>query len=314
MRFISDIKENEHVVEHYYCKQKALLRTNAGKPYLSLKLQDKTGVADAKVWELTADVQDFEENDVIKIDGVAIIYANNLQIKVSKVRRSLEGEYEPSDYIPATEKDIGELYERLLGFIASIEHPRLRELAETILTRGGTVAGALKTHPAAKNLHHAYLGGLLEHTVAVTELCDCVSARYDTNRDLLITAALLHDAAKVYELTPLPQNVYTDDGQLLGHLYMGAELISRECAKIEGFPHTLESLLKHMLLSHHGQYEFGSPKLPSTIEAYILHWADNLDAKVRMFTDIMKEPPSAPGGLWTGYNKTLERYVRVTGC
>jgi len=310
MRYLSEIRENERLLEHYLCKQKNTLKTKAGKDYYSLKLQDKTAVVSAKVWELHGDIGDFEENEMIKVDAVVLNYNGELQIKVNRIRKSLEGEYAIDDYIPRTEKDIDELYGKLLGFIDSVTEPFLRQLLELIILENEIISKAILKHSAAKHMHHSYLGGLLEHTISVVEICDFMSGRYKSiNRDILITVAILHDIAKVYELSPMPANSYTDDGQMLGHIYLGAELISKECAKIPNFPHTLESLLKHAILSHHGEYLFGSPKLPMTIEAFILHLADNMDAKVKVYEDIVS-PESTSKDPWMGYNKMLERYVR----
>ena len=309
MRYLRDIKENERLIEHYLCRQKQSLKTKTGKTYFSLKLQDKTATVDAKVWELHSDINDFDENDIIKIDGIVLIYNNDPQIKISRIRKSEPGEYELDEFIPRTEKDIDELYGRLLGFIDSVKEPHLRKLLELIIMDNEVISGAIVSHSAAKHMHHSYLGGLLEHTVSVAEICDFMSGRYKfVNRDLLITAAILHDIAKIFELAPMPASTYTDDGQMLGHIYMGAELIYRECAKIEGFPHILQSLLKHAILAHHGEYEFGSPKLPMTIEAHILHSADNMDAKAKVYEESI-DAHTAPGP-WIGYHKLLARYLR----
>ena len=309
MRYLQDLKENERIIEHYLCKQKQSLKTRGGKTYLSLKLQDKTAVVDAKVWELHSDIGEFEENDMIKVDGTVLLYNNEPQIKVNRIRKSLEGEYEAGEFIPRTEKDIDELYGKLLGFIDSIKESHLRQLLERIIIDNEIISKAITSHSAAKHMHHSYLGGLLEHIVSVTEICDFMSARYKhVNRDLLIVVAILHDIAKIFELSPMPANAYTDDGQMLGHIYMGAELVNQECAKIPGFPHALQSLIKHAILAHHGEYEFGSPKLPATIEAFILHAADNMDAKVKVYEEAIES--DATPGPWMGYHKLLARYLR----
>ena len=309
MIYLKELKENERIIEHYLCKQKQSLKTKTGKTYYSLKLQDKTAVVDAKVWELHNEIGEFEENDVIKVDGVVLLYNSEPQIKISRVRKSEPGEYEMGEYIPRTEKDIDELYGKLLDLIDSVAQPHLRRLLELIILDNKEISGAITSHSAAKQMHHSYLGGLLEHTVAVAEICDFMSSRYKyVNRDLLITAAILHDIAKIFELSPMPSNVYTDDGQMLGHIYMGAELISQEGAKIPDFPHTLQSLLKHAILSHHGEYVFGSPKLPMTIEAHILHSADNMDAKAKVYEEVISADNTP--GPWLGYHRLLERYLR----
>jgi 3'-5' exoribonuclease len=311
MRYLAELKEDDHVLEHYLCKQKQSLKTRSGKTYLSLRLQDKTGVIDAKVWEMHNDIQSFEENDMIKIDGIALMYQNEIQIKIIKIRKSLDGEYTPLDYIPCTEKDIESLYAQVIEYIRAIGQPMLRQLMENIFINNETVADAFKTHTAAKHLHHSYMGGLLEHTLSVTQVCDFFCGHYKTlNRDLLITTAILHDIGKIYELSRLPNNDYTDDGQLLGHIVMGAEMLTAEAARIPCFPHDLLSLVKHSILAHHGEYEFGSPKLPSTMEAFVLHMADNMDAKMDVYREAV-EKETSPGRPWTqGFNKMLGRYVR----
>jgi len=307
MRYLNELKENERVLEHYFCKQKNTLKTKNGRDYYSLKLQDKTGVVDAKVWELHSDIGEFEEGDVIKIDGLVLLYNGEVQIKINRIRKSVEGEYKLGEYMPRTEKDIDQLYSQLLGYIDSVADANLQKLLEHIVIDNPSISEAITSHSAAKHMHHSYLGGLLEHTVSVVEICDFMSGRYKAvHRDILITVAILHDIAKIFELSPMPTNAYTDDGQMLGHIYLGAELISKECAKIPHFPPQLESMLKHAILAHHGEYIFGSPKLPMTIEAFILHAADNMDAKIKVYEDIItKDGPS-----WMGYNKMLDRYVR----
>jgi len=309
MRYLQDLKENERIIEHYLCKQKQSLKTRGGKTYFSLKLQDKTAVVDAKVWELHSDIGEFEENDMIKVDGTVLLYNNEPQIKINRIRKSLEGEYEAGEFIPRTEKDIDELHSQLLGYIDSVKEPYLRQLLEQIIIGNEVIAKAITSHSAAKHMHHSYFGGLLEHIVSVAEICDFMSGRYKyVNRDLLIVVAILHDIAKIFELSPMPANAYTDDGQMLGHIYMGAELVNQECAKIPGFPHELQSLIKHAILAHHGEYEFGSPKLPATIEAFILHAADNMDAKAKVYEEALAA--DATPGPWVGYHKLLARYLR----
>jgi len=309
MTFIADMKEHDLIVGHYFCKSKQSLKTRVGKTYYSLKLQDKTGMVDAKVWELTKDIQDFNEGEMIKIDASVLSYNNEIQVKVNKIRRSQHGEYVLSDFIPSTTKDVEKMYGQVVGIIKSIENLHLKTLLENILVKDEARAKALKTHSAAKQIHHGYMGGLLEHTVSVAQICDFVCKRYDyVNRDLLLTGALLHDIGKIYELSPMPYNEYTDDGQLLGHLVMGVEMIAVEIAKIEGFPHQLASLVKHMIVSHHGELEFGSPKVPAIAEATILYYADNMDAKVKTIEELLDSDTSP--GPWVGYHKALSRYIR----
>lgn len=311
MRYLEDIRENEHVIEHYLCRQKQTLKTRGGKTYLSLRLADKTGYMDGKVWEMNNDIQNFEEGDMIKIDAQVVTFQNELQLKIIKLRKSREGEYISMNYVACTEKDIATLYGEVCNLIKSITHPKLRALLEIILINDKERAEAFRVRSAAKQMHHSYMGGLLEHTLSVAQICDFMSARHKhVNRDLLITTALLHDIGKTYELSPMPMNDYTDDGQMLGHITIGVEMVSDAVREIPDFPHELASLVKHSILAHHGEYEFGSPKLPATIEAFLLHCADNMDAKLKTFEEILDKDSTA--GPWTGYQKMLNRYIRRT--
>jgi 3'-5' exoribonuclease len=311
MRYIEDLKEDEHLVEHYYCKHKQSFKTKSGKTYYSLKLQDKTGTIDAKVWELNNDIKSFEEGDFIKIDALVSSYQNELQLKINKLRKSTDGEYEPLDYVPSTDKDVNTLYEGLLDYVKSMNNVHIKELTENILVKNKRISDALKTHSAAKVMHHSYMGGLLEHTLSVAGLCDFLAPRYKfVNRDMLISIAILHDLGKIYELSPLPENDYTDEGQLIGHIVIGAELIEQTAAEIRGFPDELKMLMKHCILAHHGEHEYGSPKQPKTIEAYILHLADNMDAKIKMFEEALEKDNTKSS--WIGWQKLLERNIRKT--
>ncbi len=311
MRFISELKDGDRVIEHFLCKQKQQLKSKSGKSYLSLKLLDKTGVLDAKVWELNNSIQSFEENDFIKVDGNILVYQNDLQLKVNKIRRSEEGEYNPNDYIPATDKNVNELYQQIVDYVDSVTNPFIKKLLEGLLIENDEVVDSFKKSSAAKNMHHNYLGGLIEHTLSVTQACDFYSTQYPyANRDILIAMALLHDIGKVYELSEFPQNEYTDVGQLIGHIIIGAEMITDEAKKIPGFPPKLLSLMKHCMLSHHGELEFGSPKRPKIVEAFLLHQADDTDAKIWMYEDMIKDDKS--NGPWVGYHKMLARNIRKT--
>ncbi|MCL2356402.1 MAG: HD domain-containing protein [Defluviitaleaceae bacterium] len=306
MRYIKTLLEHERVVEHYLCKKKESRESRAGKNFFSLKLHDKTGQIDAKIWEMTNDIASFEEGDIVKIDGVVGSYLGELQIKVSKLRRSREGEYVADDFVPSTEKDIPEMFEKISALIKSVKNLQIKTLLENIFRAH---EAAFKSSSAAMYMHHAYMGGLLEHTLSVAEICVFLSARYKyVNIDVLIAGALLHDIGKIFEISPLPQNEYTDDGQMLGHIILGLEMISGEIAKIDDFPHETASLIKHCLISHHGEFEYGSPKIPATPEAMILHFADNIDAKLTTFAEIYDKDTTP--GKWTAYQKSLGRYIR----
>jgi 3'-5' exoribonuclease len=309
MRFIKELRENERVVEHYICKKKEQRESRAGKAFLSLKLQDKTGILDAKIWDMTGDIGQFEENDIVKVDGTVGSFQNELQMKITKIRRSREGEYVEADFIPCTAKDIGEMYKEISALIKNAKNPFVKTLLENIFIKDEARVKLFKSHSAAMFMHHAYMGGLLEHTLSVVGISLFLGERYKyVNMDVLLAGALLHDIGKIHELTPLPQNEYSDDGQMLGHIVIGLELVGAEIAKIEGFPHELASLIKHCIVSHHGEYEFGSPKIPATPEAMILHFADNIDAKLTTFTEIYEKDTSQ--GQWTAFQKSLGRYIR----
>lgn len=306
MKYINELREGENIIEHYLCKSRQTMKSRNGKNYLSLKLQDKTGMVDAKVWDLNNDIQSFQENDFIKVDAFVTTFNNELQLNVKRIRRSRDGEYDPADFVPSTDKNIDEMYDQLMGYIKTMKNPYLKKLLEEIFLRHPVISKEFKYHSAAKAMHHSFRGGLVEHTLSVTQLCDFLAPRYSyVNRDILVASAMLHDVGKVLELSDFPTNDYTDDGQLLGHLILGSELIRDAAAKIDGFPKRLESLMKHCMLSHHGEYEYGSPKLPSTPEAFLLHCADNLDAKTKMIEEALAADSTQ--GHWAGYNRMLQR-------
>ena len=208
-----------------------------------------------------------------------------------------------------TDKDIDSLYSEVQDIIKSITHPHIRQLLENILVHNISQAQSFKTRSAAKQMHHAYMGGLLEHTLAVVQICEFMCQRYKhINRDILMAGALLHDIGKIYELSEMPMNDYTDDGQMLGHIMIGAEMVAIEVSKMPDFPHQIASMIKHLIISHHGEYEFGSPKLPCMAEAILLHYADNMDAKLKTFEETLDSDKTP--GQWTGYQKAFNRYFR----
>lgn len=305
MRFINELKNNDRVIEHFLCTQKQLMKTKTGKDYFSLTLRDKTGSINAKVWDINFEIQDFEQNDFIKIDAIVHTFNDELQLNISRLRKSEDGEYDLKNYIPATNKNIEELKAELQKFIDSVKNTFLHELLEKIFG-DENILKSFVSHSAGKSMHHSYVGGLIEHTISVAQICDFMSSRTKlSDRDILITSALLHDIGKLYELSEFPMNDYTDDGELLGHIIIGSDLISKKIEQIENFPSDLRAQIIHCILAHHGEYEFGSPKLPRSIEAIILHFADNLDAKTKMFEEIIEADSS--NSNWTAYNKILTR-------
>lgn len=313
MRYIETLREGERVGEIYLCKHKQTAMTKNGKPYENLTLQDKTGTLDAKIWDPNSQgIEDFDTMDYIHVVGDVINYQGAMQLNVKRVRKAQEGEYDPADFLPVSGKDIGQMYQELLGYIAGLKNPYLKKLAESFFVEDEDFAKRFRFHSAAKSVHHGFVGGLLEHTLSVTKVCDFFADNYEIlNRDLLLTAAMFHDVGKLEELSTFPENDYTDAGQLLGHIMIGAELVGERIRQIPGFPQKLANELKHCILAHHGELEFGSPKKPALAEAIALSFADNVDAKL----ETMKEAfASAPAGSaeWLGYNRLFESNIRKT--
>ena len=242
MNYLKDYREGEKFVGTYLCKQKQILKTKAGKTYYSLTLQDKTGTADGKIWELNNGIANFEPMDYIHCEGMVTSFQGNLQMNISRVRISDEGEYDPTDYVPCTNKDVGEMFSRILKYVASVQNKYLRKILEMYFVENKEFVDAFKKHSAAKSVHHGFMGGLLEHTLSVTDMCQYFAEHYPMiHRDLLITAALFHDMGKIQEISDFPMNDYTDDGQLLGHIYIGARCMENAAAQIPNFPPKLKN-------------------------------------------------------------------------
>lgn len=309
MTYIQDYKEGNKFFGIYLCKSKQVLKTKAGKTYYSLILQDKTGIIDAKVWELNNGIDDFDSMDFIMTDGMVTTFQGSRQVNVSRIRKAQDGEYDPAEYIPASKYDREEMYQEIKDIVATINEPHLKKLAEKYFIEDVEFIKKFKQHSAAKSVHHGFVGGLLQHTLAVTKMCDFFAANYSIiDRDLLITAALFHDIGKMWEISEFPANEYTDEGQLLGHIFLGAELIGKEANQIPGFPKTLVLELKHCILAHHGELEYGSPKKPAMAEAMALNFADNADAKLETMTEIYDKADATLE--WLGYNRLVESNIR----
>ena len=312
MRYINELKEGDNVADIYLCKMKNIAKTKAGKTYYSMILQDKTGVIDTKIWELNHGIENFEQMDYVRVDGNVTSFQGSLQLNVRRLRRAKEGEYIPEDYIPCSEKDVNVMFKELSNYVNKTQNIYLRQLLVAIFGDKEFVA-KFKAHSAAKRVHHGFMGGLLEHTLSVTKLCDFYCTMYPIlNRDLLITAALCHDIGKIHELSPFPENDYTDGGQLIGHIVMGTMMIHEKIKNIKGFPDKLARELEHCILAHHGELEYGSPKKPAIIEALALNYADNTDAKMESFREALLEE-NGLSGEWKGYNKLFESNIRETG-
>ena len=311
MKYIRDYKEGDRMFDIYLCKHKQSAVTKNGKPYETVILQDKTGTIDAKVWDPNnAGISEFDTLDYIEVYGDVNSFQGALQVNVKRIRVCHEGEYDPADYLPVSKKNIDEMYKELLGLICRTENEYLKKLLESFFVEDEAFIRAFRTSSAAKTVHHGFVGGLLEHTLSVAKLCEYFCKTYPIlKRDLLIAAALCHDIGKTKELSLFQENDYTDDGQLLGHIVMGAEMVGEKARQIPGFPPVLEAELKHCILAHHGEYEYGSPKKPALIEAAALNLADNADAKLETFSEALQ---GATGYGWLGYNRLFESNIRLT--
>jgi len=257
--------------------------TKAGKPYLCLTLCDRTGTVEGRVWEPGDPriAKDAERGDIVKVRGAVSRFDDRVQLKVEQMRTAAAGEADKADMMPSTTHDVNELWRELLGFVDSFTEPDLKLLLETILG-DEKIAQAYREAPAARQLHHAWLGGLLEHVVSLLKLADRIAPHYPIlNRDLLLTGVILHDIGKVHELAWDVGFEYTVEGQLLGHIQMGVTMVEKTIDTLPGFPPRLRTLVVHLILSHHGKLEFGSPKLPMIPEALALNFVDDLDAKMQ---------------------------------
>lgn len=310
MKFINELREGDKAANIYLCKHKQSAVTKNGKPYENVVLQDKTGTIDAKIWEPNSvGIDDFDALDYVDIVGDVTSFNSMLQLSIKRARKAKEGEYEPGNYLPVSEKNIEGMYKELLEYISSIQNPYFSRLLTIFYVENTEYIKKFKGSSAAKSVHHGFMGGLLEHTLSVTKLCDYYTRSYSIlNRDLLLTAAICHDMGKTKELSLFPANDYTDDGQLLGHIMIGAEMLHDAIKEIPGFPAKLESELKHCILAHHGELEYGSPKKPALAEAVALTMADNTDAKMETLTEIFRNAKEQSD--WMGYNRLFESNLR----
>ena len=311
MKFIKDLKPGDRVADIYMCKHKQSATTKNGKEYYSVTLQDKTGTVDAKIWEPGgAGIDEFDAQDCIDVFGEVTSFNGAVQVNIKRARKCSEGEYDLSNFLPVSSKDNDVMYKELLGIIATVENPYLKKLLEEFFINDKDFIEKFRKSSAAKTVHHGFIGGLLEHTLSVTKLCIYMAGAYPMlKRDLLITAAICHDIGKTKELSLFPVNDYTDEGQFLGHIVMGAMMVGEKAARIEGFPELLKQELQHCIVAHHGEFEYGSPKKPAIMEAVALNLADNTDAKMETFTEILQNV-TVPG--WQGFNKFFETNIFET--
>jgi 3'-5' exoribonuclease len=327
--FLKDIKERDRVEGIFLVSKKDMPISKSGKPYLSLKLMDKTGEMEGRVWDNAEKLsQNFGKNDFIQIKGWAVLYQNVVQLNVSSIKRCPEEEVDLENFLPTAARSGDEMLQDLTSIINNMNDGYLRELL-MLFVNDEEIRNLWKKAPAAKGMHHAYLGGLLEHSLSLSKLVLNVVKHYNSensdcldkdareedspipcggiNEDILLSGAVLHDIGKIYELSYNKSFDYTDEGRLLGHITIGIGMLEKKVSQIPGFPRELATLLKHLILSHHGQLEFGSPKRPKTVEAIMLSYLDDMDSKIQSVQSLIKKDNSDSN--WTGYHRLYERCI-----
>ncbi len=307
--YVSELEPNQTVQATFLVHSKDVRQKKSGDCYLSLLLADRTGELDAKMWDNVADVMEtFARNDFVRVKGLLQIHQNRLQLTVHKMQKVDEREVDFSDYFPASRRDPGEMFAEFGREIAAVANPHLKALIEAVFA-DEEIASRFRAAPAGKQIHHAYLGGLLEHVLSLCRLARLAAGHYpDIDVDLLIAGALLHDLGKIHELTYERSFGYSDEGQLLGHIVIGLRLIDEKLRALPGFPPRLATLVEHLIVSHHGAPEFGSPRTPMLPEALLLHHLDNLDSKMENMRALL-EKDSLVAGCWTAYSPAIERSV-----
>ena len=306
--YIKDIHVGDKISDGFLVAEKNMAVSQKGSPYLNLRLKDRTGEIDGRVWDNAVELGKlFNKGDFVHIRSRAASYRNAIQLSISHVRKIDGSEIDPSDFLPASGFDPDKMFEDLMEFIEKVNTPCLKELLYEFF-KDEDIAARFKKAPAAKGLHHCYIGGLLEHTLSVTRLINMVADHYkEANRDLLIAGGILHDIGKIYELSFDRMIDYTSEGRLIGHIVIGIEMLDARIANIEDFPEQLAMELRHILLSHHGILEYGSPKRPKTLEALIVHYIDDLDAKMNAFQEFMES--SDDDSDWTPFHRLFERFI-----
>ena len=306
--YVRDIHAGDRVSDLFLVTEKNMAISQKGNPYLNLKLRDKTGELDGRVWDRATEMNGtFRAGDIIQIQSQAVSFRNMIQLSISKISVVDDPSVTSADYLPSSASDTSEMFETLMGIIDTIQNPHLKALMDVIFNDEKT-ADAFRKAPAAKGFHHAYIGGLLEHTLSVTQLLDLVTQHYRyVNRDLVMVGGILHDIGKIHELSFNGTMDYADEGRLVGHIVLAVEFVNTKIAEVENFPKQLALELRHILLSHHGVLEFGSPKRPKTVEALIVNFMDDLDAKTNAFSEFMKAPGNESN--WTPYHRLLERFI-----
>ncbi|MBI2680813.1 MAG: HD domain-containing protein [Candidatus Solibacter usitatus] len=307
--YVRELEPNQTVTTSFLVRAKEIREKKTGEPYLSMSLGDRTGEIEAKMWDNVVDVMEtFERDDFVKVKGLIQVYHNRQQLTIHKMRRMEDGEVDFADYFPASTRNREEMFAELLQFVRGIHDPHLQALVQTILN-DPEIARRYALAPAAKQIHHAYLGGLVEHVLSLCHLARMVSVHYPSvDPDLLMAGVILHDIGKIYELSYDRSFGYSTEGQLLGHMVIGLRIIADALRALPDFPPRLRTLLEHMIVSHHGRLEFGSPKLPQFPEALMLHYLDDMDSKMECMRALV-ENDKLVDGHFTVFNGSLERVV-----
>ncbi len=305
--YINELEPNQTVTATFLVSHKDVRQKKSGEPYLSLTLSDRTGDLDAKMWDNAADaLATFERDSFVRVKGLLQVFQNRPQLTIHKIQPVPDSEVDSSDFFPVSKRDRAEMFAELEGWIAGMSDPHLKALLQSIFSDSKT-ALAYRTAPAAKSVHHNWIGGLIEHVLSLCQLAKFTAAHYQgIDFDLLLAGVILHDLGKIHELSYSRSFGYTDSGQLLGHIVMGARMVDEKIAQLPDFPPRLRELLMHMILSHHGQLDFGSPKVPLFPEALLLHLLDNLDSKMECMRALIERDQMVEG-VWTGYSSALER-------
>ncbi len=306
---VKDLEANKVAVGTFLVQAKEIRQKKSGEPYLSLTLSDRTGDLDAKMWDNVADVMHtFERDDFVRVKGLLQIYNNRPPFTIHKMQRVEESAVDLADFFPASARDPREMWQELCRVVRGIGNPHLRALLELFLA-DDEIARRYVRAPAAKFIHHAYLGGLIEHVLSLCNLCRLAAQNYQAiDVDLLLTGAILHDIGKIHELSYDRSFGYSSEGQLLGHIAIGLRMVEEKVCRVPDFPPRLRTLVEHLILSHHGSLEFGSPKLPLFPEALMLHFLDDLDAKMECMRALVEHDRQVDG-FWTPYSNSLERVV-----
>lgn len=307
--FVKDIKEKNRVEDVFLVSKKEHGITKSGKPYLNLKLMDSTGDIEAKVWEDADNISNlFEKNDFVMVKGYALAYHGNIQLNLSTIVKFPQQEIDITKFLPSSRHNPDEMFKELEEMVNKIKDTSVKKVLMLLLS-DIEIARLLKIAPAAKSIHHTYLGGLLEHILSLAKLTIDVSKHYpNINQDILLAGTVLHDIGKIHELSYDKAFNYTDEGRLLGHITIGIDMLGKKISQIPDFPKETAVLLKHMMLSHHGYLEYGSPKRPKTLEAVMLYYLDDLDSKIQSITTLIEKEQDTDS-KWTSFHKFFDRYI-----